>query len=121
MFTNSDMTLYHWDGIGYVRQEIADVFWQDARISNISKTGQTNADTLFISIPELSAKNLEIITGKDLVVKNICEFEFDNTNQKTQSESLKRLSTGREVFTVKAFEPKLYGSDGMRHYELSCK
>ena len=121
MFTNSDMTLYHWNGTGYDRREIKDVFWQDSRISNISKNGQTNADTVFICIPEPSAKGLEVITGKDLVVKNICTLEFDNTSQQMQSACLKQLNAEQEVFTVKVFEPKLYGSEVVRHYELSCK
>ena len=121
MYTNSDMTLYHWNGSGYDRQEIKDVFWQYSKISNINKTGQTDSDTVFISIPEASAEGLKVTTGKDLVVKGICPLQFDNTGQKEQSESLKKLKTNYEVFTVNAFDPKLYGSPMTRHYELSCK
>lgn len=121
MYTNADMTLYHWNGTGYDRKEIKKVFWSDSHISNIGKTGQTDADKVFISIPESSAVLLNVTTGKDLVVKGICQLEFDNTDQKMQSESLKLLKAECEVFNVNAFDPKLYGSEAMRHYELSCK
>ena len=121
MYTNTDMTLYHWNGTGYDKQEIRNVFWSHSHISNIGKTGKTDSDSVFISIPEYSAVLLEVTTGKDLVVKGICPLEFDNTDQKAQSESLKLLKAEYEVFTVNAFDPKLYGSKFMRHYELSCK
>ena len=121
MYTNTDMTLYHWNGSGYDRREIRKVFWSHSHISNTTKTGQVDSDRVFISIPESSAMVLEIAIGKDLVVNGICLLEFDNTSQQTQSESVKALRTGYEVFTVNAFDPKLYGSPRMRHYELSCK
>ena len=121
MYTNADMTLYHWNGTGYDRREIREVFWSHSHISNIGKTGRMDSDSVFISIPESSALSLEVTTGKDLTVKGICPLEFDNTNQETQSQSLKTLKSGYEIFTVNAFDPKLYGSSAMRHYELSCK
>ena len=121
MYTNADITLYHWNGTGYVRQEIKKVFWSDSKISNINKTGRMDVDTVYISIPESSAQELKITMGKDLIVKGICKLEFDNTSQQTQSESTKTLKAECEVFTVNSFDPKLYGSPAMRHYELSCK
>ena len=121
MYTNADITLYHWNGTGYVRKEIKKVFWSDSKISNINKTGRMDVDTVYISIPKSSAQELEITTGKDLIVKGICKLEFDNTSQQTQSESTKVLKEKCEVFTVNSFDPKLYGSQTMHHYELSCK
>lgn len=121
MYTNADMTLYHWDGEKFIREVIKDVFWQSSQISNINKTGRTDSDSVFISIPATSKDNLLITTGKDLVVKGVCELEFDNTSEKTQSECLKTLKKSHETFVVKVFDPKLYGSPRMQHYELSCK
>ena len=121
MYTNADMTLYHHDGAGYSREVIRDVFWQPSKISNFGKTGRTDADSVFVSIPATSKENLLITAGKDLVVKGVCDLEFDNTDERKQSESLRALKKTHDVFTVTAFDPKLYGSKDMQHYELSCK
>lgn len=121
MQTNADMTLYHLGEKGYERQEILDVWWEHSKISNTEKTGMVNADAVTILIPLSSAPMLLVEIGKDLVVKGICDFEFDNTSQASQSASLKELKQGREVFTVNAFDPLLFGSANMQHYELSCK
>lgn len=121
MYTNADMTLYHWNGTEYERREIRNVYWSHSRISNVNKTGRTDTDTVSIFVPEASAPLLEVAAGKDFVVKGICPMEFDNTDMKSQSESLKGLKKENEVFTVNAFDPKLAGSKHIRHYELSCK
>ena len=84
MYTNTDMTLYHWNGSGYDRREIKKVFWSHSHISNTTKTGQVDSDRVFISIPESSAMVLEIATGKDLVVSGLCPLElrlFIKTNK----------------------------------------
>lgn len=121
MRTNADMTLYHLRENGYERKEILNVWWEHSKISNTEKTGMVNADAVTVLIPLSSAPTLLIETGKDLVVKGICDFEFDNASQASQSASLKQLKQDREVFTVNAFDPLLFGSADMQHYELSCK
>lgn len=120
MYTNADMTLYHWNGIGYERKVVEKVFWDDTKISNITKTGRTDADSVKILVPVSSAM-LFVKTGKDLVVKGKCEVEIDNTDQATVSASVKALKEEYEVFTVAACDAKFYGSVRMQHYELSCK
>lgn len=120
MYTNADMTLYHWNGSGYDRKVVEMVFWDDSKISNITKTGRIDSDAVTILVPASSAV-LSVTTGRDLVVKGKCEAEFDNTSQQTISESLKKLKATNEVFTVNSFDEKLYGSSRMHHYELSCK
>ena len=120
MYTNADMTLYHWNGSGYDRKVVERIFWDNSKISNITKTGRIDADTVKILIPVSSAV-LSVTTGKDLVVKGKCEAEFDNTSQATISESVRKLKAEQEVFTVNSFDEKLYGSLRMQHYELSCK
>lgn len=120
MYTNEDMTLYHWNGSGYDRRVVKKVFWDDSKISNINKTGRIDSDTVKILVLASSAE-LSVTTGKDLVVKGKCETEFDNTSQATISESMRALKAEKEVFTVNLFDKKLYGSPRMQHYELSCK
>lgn len=121
MRTNADMTLYHWNGAGYNRREIRDVWWENAKISNTEKTGMVNADAVTILIPAGSAPDLAVTTGKDMVVKGICEFEFDNSSEESRSAGMKQLKADQEVFTVNAFDPMLFGSPNIQHYELSCK
>lgn len=120
MYTNADMTLYHWNGSGYERKVVEKVFWDDTKISNITKTGRTDSDSVKILVPASSAV-LSVTTGRDLVVKGKCETEIDSTSQATDSESVRALKAEHEVFTVNAFDSKLYGSSRMRHYALSCK
>lgn len=120
MYTNADMTLYHWTGSGYDRKVVEKVFWDDSKISNIIKTGRTDSDSVKILAP-VSSMELSVTTGKDLVVKGKCDVEIDNTSQVTVSEGVRALKAECEVFTVNAFDAKLYGSPRMQHYELSCK
>lgn len=121
MIANSDMTLYHWDGSGYIRQEIRGVFWSSSQISNRNKTGQMDSDSVFICIPEDAVKNLEVTVGKDLTVQGSCPVIIDNSSPEARAESMDLIESAYDVFTVTAFDPKLYGSKRMRHYELSCK
>lgn len=117
------MTLYRWVPSlkAYERNVIYAVFWDSVKHSNTIKSGQVNIDSVFISIPSTSATALEITTGKDIVVKGSVDFEFDNTSEKTQLDSLKALKQIHDCFTVTSVDPKLYGSPNMQHYELSCK
>ena len=121
MKPNADITLYKIKDGKYIRQAIRGVYWFAVKQSNVNRSGLTNADRISIHIPISSAEELEITTSKDLVVKGISEFEFDNTDQRTQSESLRSLKETHDVFTISAFDPKLYGSKRLQHYELSCK
>ena len=121
MYTNTDITLYHWNGSSYNRRPIYNVFWDSVKSSNVLKSGQVNADSVKIFVPVTSVGSLSVETSKDLVVVGIIDFEFDNTSQATQSNSLKALKADRAVFTVSSCDGKLYGSPHMQHYLLSCK
>lgn len=118
---NADITLYHYSDGKYTRQVIKGVYWFSVKQSNVIKSGLVNADSVLIHIPVTSAENLEITTSKDLVVNGIIDMEIDNTNHQTQSTSFKALNSVYDVYTVTAFDPKLYGSRRLQHYELSCK
>lgn len=121
MRPNADITLYHYADGKYTRQVIKGVYWFAVKQSNVIKSGLVNADEVLIHIPVTSIDSLEITTSKDLVINRIVEMEIDNTSQQTQSASLKALNQAYNVFTVTAFDPKLYGSRRLQHYELSCK
>ena len=61
MLTNADMTLYRKnDAGGYEKRYIAHVVWQDSKRSNMLKTGNSDADTVFIMIPEKEAVCLDM-------------------------------------------------------------
>jgi hypothetical protein len=122
MITNADMTLYSWSGTGYTRKPIGDVFWQESKQSNVEKTGLAAADSLKIFIPAGSVSEvLTFTTSKDLAVKGIISFEFDNTSEASRSASLKTFRAAFKVFEVTIADSKLYGSPELQHYQLSCK
>jgi hypothetical protein len=98
------------------------VFWQEVKQSNIEKTGLTSADSVKIFIPASSAPDGQnFTTSKDLAVKGIIAFEFDNTSPQTISASLTALKATNDVYTVTVADGKLYGSQHMQHYQISCK
>lgn len=122
MLTNSDMTLYAFDkSTGYTRMYFQEVFWQYSKRKNVLKMGSQSADSLFIGIPYDASQSLNLTCTKCLAVKGKELFEFDNTDEKSRSESLKKLREKTDLHEVTTFEPKLYGSEEMWHYELSCK
>lgn len=122
MITNADMTLYSWSALGYTRKPINDVFWQESKQSNIEKTGLASADSVKIFIPaERAAEELSFTTNKDLAVKSVIAFEFDNTSDVTKAASLKALKATYKVYEVTIADSKLYGDPELQHYQLSCK
>lgn len=123
MYTNSDMTLYHYDKNQniYQRNYIYGVFWDSEKRSNMLKTGNVNIDSLLIMVPATHVTTLEITTGKDLAVKGICRLDISNGSQAAQTNSIKRLMAENQVYTITSCDAKLYGSPSLQHYELSGK
>lgn len=123
MYTNADMTLYSCGKDGkYTRKVINKVLWQEVKQSNVEKTGLTSSDAIKIFIPDSSAPDgLDFTTSKDLVIKGEVLTEFDNTSQTTISASLTALRAAHDVYTITVADGKLYGSQNMQHYQLSCK
>lgn len=121
MYTNADITLYSFKDNKYTRRKIEDIFWDESKASNVIKSGLITADSVKIFIPLISADDLNITTGKDIVVNGIVLDEIDNTSQATQSSSLKSLKEKYNFVTVSSCDKKLYGSVALRHYMLSCK
>ena len=126
MFTNADVTLYlyHKSGkeISYERVPIPDVYWEDVRQSTFLKTGKRDAASVLLVIPlESITEPLAFTQGKDLAVKGIVEDEIDCSSQETMSKSLAALKASHGYVTVTTVDERMYGSEAVQHYELSCK
>lgn len=126
MFTNTDVTIYFYRKSAgkesYQQTVVEDVFWDDVKQSNVLKTGQRDSDSVLLVIPFDSIQNpLSFTTGKDIAVKGKCEQAIDCTDQKSISESLVKLKAEHHFVTITSVDEKLYGSEEMWHYELSCK
>ena len=126
MYTNADVTLYLYSKCGkqesYKRIFVEDVFWDNVKQSNVLKTGQRDSDSVLLVIPlECLFEPIQFTGGKDLAVKGQCNMELNCTDQKALAESLQKLRQCHGCVTVMTVDEKLYGSESMQHYELSCK
>lgn len=122
MITNTDCTLYQFNGKGYDRIYISAVMWQEHRSASVSKQGLQSADGIVVFIPKENApKTASHNPTKDIIVKGECKFTFDNSSQQTVSESLKALRTQHQHFTVMSIDSKLYGSESLRHFKLTAR
>lgn len=126
MYTNADLTLYLYSREGkqekYTRKIVKGIYWEDVRQSTFLKTGQKNAATALVVIPMESLDgSLKFTQGKDLAVKGIITDEIDCTSQETVAKSLEALKAAHDFVTVVTVDERLYGSEAVQHYELSCK
>ena len=126
MYTNADITLYLYSKAGtevkYTRLPVQDVFWDDVRQSTFLKTGQTDAVSVLIVVPLSSLeKPLTFTEGRDLVIRGIVDDEIECLSDKALSESLAALKATHSYVTVVSADDKLYGSEEVQHYELSCR
>lgn len=126
MYTNADITLYLYSKLGktvkYTRLPVEDVFWDNVRQSTFLKTGQRDAGSVLLVIPmESLDEPITFTQGKDLAVKGIVGCVIDCTSQEAMSKSLAALKEKHSYVTVTTVDAKLFGSESMQHYELSCK
>lgn len=126
MFTNADVTLYLCSKEDkketYTRLPVEEVFWDEVEGATVLKTGQKNTASVLLVIPlESLDKEISFTPGKDLVVYGLVEDEIDSTDQKALSGSLAGLKAKYQFRTVMTADAKLYGSESMQHYELTCK
>lgn len=126
MYTNADCTLYLYSKEGkaekYTRFPVEEVYWEDVEQATFLKTGQRNACSVLLVIPlESLSEPVNFTRGKDLAVKGIVTDEIDCSSQETMSKSLAALKATHELLTVTTVDERLYGSESMQHYELSCK
>lgn len=126
MYTNADCTLYLYGKDGkaekYTRLPVEDVYWEDVRQSSFLKTGQRNTCTALVVIPlESLNEPIRFAQGKDLIVKGIIADQVDCSSQEALSRSLSALKAAHDYLTVTTADERLYGSESVQHYELSCK
>lgn len=122
MITNTDCTLYQFNGTGYDRIYISAVMWQEHRSGSVSKQGFQSADGIVIFIPkENIPKTASQNPTKDIIIKGNCNFTFDNLSEKTVSESLKKLRTEHQYFTAMSIDSKLYGSESLQHIKITAR
>lgn len=126
MYTNANCTLYLYSKNGkaeeYTRMPVEGVYWEDVRQSTYLKTGQRDGTSALLIIPLESLDGpIKLTQGKDLAVKGIIEDEIDCSSQEVMSKSLAALKATHGFLTVTTVDERLYGSEEVQHYELSCK
>lgn len=126
MFTNSDITLYLCTKEGklekFTRRVVRNVYWEDVEHSTFIKTGQRASCIALVMIPLSSlGGTLNFTKGKDLMVKGVVDFKFDNTSQTTIAEGIAKLKTNYKALTLVSVDERLYGSKSVQHYELTGK
>ena len=126
MFTNSNITLYLCTKEGklekFTRRVVKNVYWEDVEHSTFIKTGQRGSCTALVMLPLSSVgKAINLTKGKDLIVKGVIDFEFDNTSQATIAEGIAKLKTNHKALTLVSVDERLYGSESVQHYELTGK
>lgn len=117
MLTNADCTLYRFENSGFVRYVIKDIYWRENKAGNVLKSGLANADkaTVYFYSDEVLPKT----AAKDMLVKGICDFEFDNSTEKSISESFRKFRENFDFVTVMSVDNMMFG--GLPHIEISCK
>ena len=119
MMVNADCTLYRYnkDTGGYDRFLIPSVYWHESKGGNTLKSGlQTvHSTTVFI----YASDTLPETPTKDILVKGSCPFHFDNTSEKSISESFSSFRKQHKFVTVMSVDDCNFGS--LPHWEITAK
>lgn len=122
MLAQASCTLYKYNGIGFDRHYISSCHWQENRASNVLKSGLESADSVTVYIQNESLTVVPETASFDMLVKGECDFEFDNTNPQTVSESMKEFRKQYPHFvTVSSIDNKLYGLKELQHIKISAR
>ena len=119
MLTNADCTLYRYNAKtqGYDRCFISDVYWHENRGGNVLKSGLQSIHGVTVFIYE--GCTLPATPTKDMLVKGECLFEFDNSSQKTISESFTKFKGEHTFVTVMSIDDCSFGN--LQHWEITAK
>lgn len=117
MYTNTSCTLYLKSN-GYKKVFIDECFLTKTSIASMNKQGRTYNESAFCMFD--GHTDLQFTDGKDLLIEGACEIEIDSTDARKKSESMDRLVKAG-AFTIMLADYKKYGTQLMRHWELSCK
>lgn len=139
MRTDTSCTLYRKQNGGYIRIRVLECHWQERKAANVLKSGQQNADSITVYIP---ASAMILFPGnaivpatdlfpmidtthqkaaEDIIVKGECLYEFDNTSEKTVSDSLKELRNSYEFHTIMSVDRLFYGPLPLQHVKISAR
>lgn len=101
MLKNADCTLYLYNKAtqGFTRHIINGVYWRENKAGNVLRSGLQTADSTTIYLYSDDVKPLTV--AKDMLVRGICDFDFDNTNQQTISESMKNFKNTYNARKIK--------------------
>lgn len=139
MLTDTNCTLFKYNGVGFDRYYIAECHWQECKASNVLKSGLQNADSIIVYIPadalvmtpdERTVPSKDLFpnlnkspqnASKDIIIKGECNFIFDNSTDRTASESLKKLREDYDIHTVMSIDVLLYGSTDLQHIKISAR
>lgn len=116
MYTNSKCTLYL-KSLNYEKFTI-DCFITHKKTASYSKNGLSYPESAFIMA---MANDYTFTEGKDFVVEGQSNLDIDTTDVKSFSQSLTNLKANYIVHTIMCADKKEYGSNSMRHTEISCK
>ena len=119
MFKNADCTLYLCNANGgFDKYVVKDVYWHDNRGSTTTKNGIQSADNVTVYFYSDNVKPHSV--GKDLLIKGIAEFEFNNTTSQTVSQSMKSFREQHPDFvTVVSVNDYMFG--GLPHIEIIAR
>lgn len=119
MMVNADCTLYRYNKKteGYDRLFIPSVYWHEYKGGNTLKSGLQTVHSTTVFIYDSSI--LPETPTKDLLVKGDCPFIFDNTSEKSISESFSKFRKKYKFATVMSIDDCNFGS--LPHYEITAK
>ncbi len=114
MLTNADITLFEKEN--YTRHFFENVYFSDSRGQTVTKNGIQISDSILIYI----YSDGYLPKSGDIVIKNRCDFLFDNSCQKSISESMKTFREKYPDFAVvKTVNNYQFG--GLPHVEITAR
>lgn len=117
MLINGSCTLYKWENNGYNRYFIDNVYWKENKSSQTRNSGTTSQKLTDIYLYDNSV--VPETPTKDIFVKGYCNFNFNNSNQETVSQSYNEFRKSNKFVTVLSVANYWYG--GLPHYEVNCE
>lgn len=117
MMVNADCTLYRYENGGFVRYVIPKVYWRESKADNVMRSGLASADSTTVYLYDDAV--VPTSPSKDMLVKGVCAFAFDNTSAQTVSQSMKAFTAQYSPVTVMSVDNMMFG--GLPHIEISAR
>jgi hypothetical protein len=117
MMVNADCTLYRYENGSFVRYVLPKVYWRENKAGNVLRSGLATADKVTVYLYDDTV--LPTTPTKDLLVKGVCSFDFDNTSAQTISQSMKTFTAQYSPVTVMSVDNMMFG--GLPHIEISAR